>query len=214
MRIERLDMSEARPVPTPADLIAGMDWAGAFVEGLMRDWPDHPYTYTPARYLDWINQFPPDPADSAESDRRRGRAVANMTWKLAPDEALILEFDSHDGFWTVTNMGSFFSSMDFLYRPVSYTPSRTKVSADGKVRLILAHDDPGYHNWLDTQGFELGNLTYRNLMSDAQTSFRTQVVKRADLSAALPLDTAKVAPEERVRQLHERFNGVRQRYEL
>jgi hypothetical protein len=214
MRIERLDMSEPKPVPTPADLIAGMDWAGTFVEGLMRDWPDHPYTYTPARYLDWINQFPPDPADSAESDRRRGRAVANMTWRLAPDEALILEFDSHDGFWTVTNMGSFFSSMDFLYRPVSYTPSRTKVSADGKVRLVLAHDDPGYHNWLDTQGFELGNLTYRNLMSEAQTSFRTQVVKRADLAAALPADTAKVTPEERVRQLRERFNGIRQRYEL
>jgi hypothetical protein len=214
MRIERLDMKEPKPLPTPQVMIEAMDWAGAFVEGVMRDWPDHPYTYTPARYLDWINQFPPDPADSAESDRKRGRAVVNMTWKLAPDEALILEFNSHDGFWMVTNMGSFMSSMDFLYRPVSYTPSRTKVDGDGKVRLVLAHDDPGVHNWLDTQGFAMGNVTYRNMMSDAVTTFRTELVKRADLEQALPADTARVTPEDRVRQLHERFNGIRQRYVL
>jgi hypothetical protein len=114
----------------------------------------------------------------------------------------------------VTNMGSFMSSMDFLYRPVSYTPSRTRVDRDGKVRLVLAHDDPGVHNWLDTQGFAMGNLTYRNMMSDAVTTFRTELVKRADLEAALPADTARATPEDRVRQLHERFNGIRQRYVL
>ena len=79
-----------------------------------------------------------------------------MCWELAADEALIIEFDSHDGFWMLSNNGVFFNSMDYLYRPVSYTPSRTEVDSDGKVRLILCHDDPGYHNWLDTQGFVLG----------------------------------------------------------
>ena len=93
----------------------------------MNDWPDHPYNYTKAAYLDWVNQFPPEPADDAASDKRRGRAVANMTWALAPDEALIIEFNAHDGLWSITNMGVFFNSMDYLYRPVSYTPSRTKV---------------------------------------------------------------------------------------
>ena len=96
--------------------------------------------------------------------RKRGRAAVNMHWVLAPDEALIIEFPEHDGLWTFTNMGVFFNSMDFLYRPVSYTPSRTAVDSDGTVRLILAHDDPGYHNWLDTQRFERGNITYRHML--------------------------------------------------
>jgi hypothetical protein len=109
-------------------------------------------------------------------------------------------------------MGVFFNSMDYLYRPVSYTPSRTKVDRDGQVRLILSHTDPGYHNWLDTQGFERGNLTYRNLLSSAQTVFRTQLVKRSELASALPADTARVTPEERLRQMQERFDGIRQRY--
>jgi hypothetical protein len=112
----------------------------------------------------------------------------------------------------MTNMGVFFNSMDYLYRPVSYTPSRTKVDADGKIRLILCHEDPGYHNWMDTQGFERGNITYRNLMSDAQTTFRTRLVKRSQLAAALPADSAKISGEHRVRQMHERFDAIRQRY--
>jgi hypothetical protein len=97
---------------------------------------------------------------------------------------------------------------------VSYTPSRTKVDSDGKVRLILSHEDPGLHNWMDTQGFERGNVTYRNLMSEAHTVFRTEVVKRSGLAAALPADTARVTPEERLGQMRERFNGIRQRFSL
>jgi hypothetical protein len=161
-----------------------------------------------------VNSFPGHAQGDAVSDQRRGRAVANMCWQLAADEALIIEFNSHDGLWMMTNMGAFFNSMDFLYRPVSYTPSRTKVDSDGKVRLILCADDPGYHNWMDTQGFERGNVTYRNLLSQAQTSFRTEVVKRSQLESALPAGTARVTHEERLRQMKERFDGIRQRYDL
>jgi hypothetical protein len=97
---------------------------------------------------------------------------------------------------------------------VSYTPSRTSVDSDGKIRLILAHDDPGFHNWVDTQGFETGGLTYRNMMSDALTEFSTRLVKRSELAHALPPDTAKVTPQERLRQMRERFHGILQRYVL
>jgi hypothetical protein len=214
MRIERVGGEGSRPLPTAEDMVEAIGWAGRFMSGLMNDWPDHPYQYTPARFLDFLNRFPPEPADNAEADKRRGRAVANMAWALAPDEALILEFDDHDGLWSVTNMGPFFVSMDYLHRQVSYTPSRAKADRDGKIRLVLAHDDPGYHNWLDTQGFERGATTYRNLMSEHRTELRTQVVKRADLAAALPADTARVTPAEREAQLKARYDGIRRRFVL
>jgi hypothetical protein len=213
MSIERTDMTAPRPMPTPATLVDAMRWAGRFVLAVMDDWPDHPYRYSPAVDPVNVNVFPPDPAGDA-ADRKRGRAVAHMCWQLADDEALIVEFDSHSGFWMVSNNSVFFNSMDYLYRPVSYTPSRTKVDSDGKVRLILSHDDPGYHNWLDTQGFGRGNLTYRNLMSDASTTFRTQLVKRAALADALPKESATASKEERLAQLRARFDGIRQRYGL
>ncbi|HTV94682.1 MAG TPA: hypothetical protein VME42_01735 [Steroidobacteraceae bacterium] len=214
-RIERVGMEQPRPVASPELIIQAADWAGRFVTGLMNDWPDHPYHYSGGSVDSVnVNAFPAQAKGDGAADQRRGRAAVNMCWQLASDEALIVEFDSHDGFWMLTNMGVFFNSMDYLYRPVSYTPSRTKVDADGKVRLILCRDDPGYHNWMDTQGFERGNVTYRNLMSEAKTVFRTERVKRAQLAAALPAQTARVSAEDRLRQMHERFDGIRLRYGL
>ena len=213
MHIERVGMAEPRPLPTPTDLTSAMDWAGRFVTGLMNDWPDHPYSYS-GGVVDpmQVNRFPRESHSDATADRHRGRAVAHMCWQLEPDEALIIEFNSHDGFWMMTNMGAFFNSMDYLYRPVSFTPSRTKVDADGKVRLILAHVDPGYDNWMDTQGFERGNVTFRNLMSQARTDFQTRLVRQSQLAAVLPADTARITHEDRVRQMHERFDGIRRRF--
>ena len=135
-----------------------------------------------------------------------------MCWRLQPDEALVIEFDHHPDFWMMTNMGVFFTSMDYLYRPVSYTSGRTKVDSDGKVRMILSHDDPGYHNWIDTQGFERGHLANRNLLTDRMTDFRTRLVKRSHLSSAMPEYSAKVLPEERAQQLRERFHAILRRY--
>jgi hypothetical protein len=212
IRIERIDMAEPRPLPTPETLLGAMDWAGRFLTGMMDDWPDHPYRYSVAVDATHTNAFPADPPSDG-GDQRRGRAVAHMCWELADDEALIVEFERHGGFWMLSSCGVFFNSLDFLYRPVSYTPARTRVDRDGKIRLILSHDDPGYHNWLDTQGFRRGNLTYRNLMTEARTEIRTQLVKRAELAQALPADTAKVTPEERAAQLRARFHGIRQRYD-
>jgi hypothetical protein len=135
-----------------------------------------------------------------------------MTWKLAPDEALIMEFEDPKVFWAVTNMGVFMNSMDYLTRPVTSTPSKAKVDKDGKIRLILAHADPGYNNWIDTQRFDMGNLTSRVFHSDKFIEYRTRVVKHGNLAAALPADTAKVTPEERTQQMLARFHAIQMRY--
>ena len=109
-----------------------------------------------------------------------------MYWELGADEALIVEFDAHDGLWMLTNMGVFFNSMDYLYRPVSYTPSRTAIDTDGRVRLVMAHRDPGVHNWLDTQGFERGNLTYRHMLEGQPAVLTTRVVRYDELLEPCP----------------------------
>lgn len=209
MRIERVDMAEPRPVPNPAEMISAMEWAGDFLTQMMSDWPEFPFTLGGVD-AEHPNRFPDMAATGA--DARRGRAAVNMHWRLARDESLIVEFDAHDGLWMFTNMGPFFTSMDYVYRPVSYTPSRATVDSDGKVRLVLSHDDPGYHNWLDTQGFERGNLTYRHMLDGHPVPLRTQLVKRADLADALPSDCPVVTPAERTAQMWARFNGIRRRY--
>jgi hypothetical protein len=102
--------------------------------------------------------------------------------------------------------------MDYLYRPISYTPSRTKADSDGKIRMIMAHKDPGFHNWIDTCGFERGVLANRNQATDQITEFDTRVVKHADLARELPADSAKVTSEERTAQMQRRFYAISRRY--
>ncbi len=215
LSIERMGMDRPRPVPTPERMIEAMEWAGGFLTGMMRDWPEHSWSYSggvcdPA----FTNHFPAGRAATSADDARRGRMAAHMIWALEHDEALIVEMDHHDGFWIFGMGGVFGGSLDFMHRPVSYTPARTRVDRDDVVRLVIAHDDPGVHNWLDTQGFSNGNLTYRNLLSQNPASFRTRLVRRAELLSALPSDTAMVTPEERVQQLQDRYHAVKLRYGL
>jgi hypothetical protein len=207
--IERVGMTTPKPLPTPETVIEAIGWAGDFVTGLMADWPEFPFSHGGVD-ADHPNRFP-DAAASGD-DAKRGRAAANMYWELAADEALVIEFDAHAGLWSLTNMGAFFTSMDFLYRPVSYTPSRTTVDGDGRVRVVVAHRDPGIHNWMDTQGFERGNITYRHMLDGDPVPLTTIVVKHADLGSALPADTATVSAAERSAAMVQRFNAIRQRY--
>ncbi|MFT5481402.1 MAG: hypothetical protein ACI9GW_000043 [Halieaceae bacterium] len=215
LHIERVAMQEPKPLPTTATMIEAMGWAGQFVEGLMNDWPDHPNKYSPFVDPVNVNAFPADPAGGiGDDDKKRGRAVAHLCWQLGEEEALLIEFDSHDDFWMMSNNGVFMNSLDYLYRPISYTPSRAAVDSDGKVRLILCHRDPGYNNWIDTQGFERGNITYRSLMSKHSTTFYTQLIEFSAVAQVLPADSQLVSPEERIRQLKARFEGVSRRYGL
>lgn len=135
-----------------------------------------------------------------------------MVWHLRPDEALIVEMDAHDGFWVFGMGGVFGGSMDFLHRSVSFTPARTVVDGDGVIRFVIAHDDPGVHNWLDTQSFSDGNLTYRNLASTHRAVFRTRLLSRSAVLDELPPDTVLVDRAGRARQLRERYRGVKLRY--
>jgi hypothetical protein len=211
LRIERVGMDSPKPLPTPVAMIEAMQWAGEFMTGLMVDWPEFPFTHGGVDAAN-PNRFPEMTASGA--DAKRGRAATNMYWELAADEAMIIEFDAHPGLWSLTNMGAFFTSMDFLYRPVSYTPSRTGVDRDGKVRLVLAHRDPGVRNWLDTQGFERGNVTYRHMLEGEPVPLQTTLVKHADLAGVLPEDTPRITAAERTAQMWLRFNAIRQRYDL
>ena len=137
-----------------------------------------------------------------------------MRWELRAEEALILEFEAYDGFWMITSEAIFGNSMDFLYRPVSYTPSRTAVDNDGKIRLILTRHDPGFSNWIDNQGYTSGVLTFRSVLSRHVPELRTKLVKAAELADHLPTDSKKSTHQDRTRELHHRFDAIRRRYRI
>ncbi len=213
LSIERVGMDSPRPMPSPARMAEAFDWAGRFVTGFMNDWPEHSWATSGGVVdPDNPNEFPADKSANTADDAKRGRMAANLIWSLKPDEALIVEMDNHDGFWLFGMNAFFVESMDYLYRSTSFAPARTKVDSDDVVRFVIAHDDPGVHNWLDTQGFSDGNLGYRNLMSQNPATFRTKLVKRAELMNHLPADTAMMSPAERSAELLTRYRAIKRRF--
>ena len=47
-------------------------------------------------------------------------------------------------------------SMDYAHRQSSLTADQAVLSSDGAYYFILTKNDPGYSNWLDTEGFMRG----------------------------------------------------------
>src|SRR5260221_4456002 len=108
-----------------------------------------------------------------------------MRWEVGESEALIIEFEDPGTFWMLTCENPFCASMDYLYRNVSYTPARTAVDADGRIRMVLCTQDPGYWNWIDTQGFVAGMLTLRNIHAAHLPAVSTRLVPVTEVPASM-----------------------------
>lgn len=222
--IERVGMDAPPSPPTHETLIEAMCWAGDFVYDAVDYWPEFLWDRGALCDPAAINRFNgaayrarlengPDP-ERDEEDRKRGRLLTQMRWRLGPDEVLILEFDSYDDFWMLSNEGIFGNSMDYRYRSVSFTPSRTAVDPDGRVRFAMAHTDPGVANWIDTSGFSDGVLNFRSVASAHLPDLRTRVVEASKLEQFLPESTVWLGPEARIERMLERFHALKRRYLL
>ena len=220
-RIERVDMAGPRPTPNHETMIEAMRWASDFVYDVVDYWPEYLWNIRGLMSEDAFNRFDRKDIHAAgwtasdeAQDVRRGRILKGMRWRLAPDEAIIVEFDRTDDFWMLTNEGVFGNSMDYLYRPVSYTPSRTAIDSDGKIRLVMTHAEPGYANWIDTQAYGEGLLTFRNVMAREYPQLATRLVKVADLPASLPPDSKRMSKEERVAAMAQRLHAIQRRFRI
>jgi hypothetical protein len=52
-------------------------------------------------------------------------------------------------------------SLDYRYHTVCINKASAKYSGDGSVRVIVAHEDPGVSNWIETCGHNEGTMCWR-----------------------------------------------------
>jgi hypothetical protein len=74
---------------------------------------------------------------------------------------------------------------DYAHRPVSRNRANTTLEPDGTFRMVIAHDDPGVANWIDTEGRSFGMVFWRFFLpeEDVETP-KAEVVKFADVSGS------------------------------
>jgi hypothetical protein len=115
-------------------------------------------------------------------------------FELAPDEALYIESDVPDarywGLQLATN--AWFEQVDPIHRISSINQKQVHKDADGRVRIVLSHDDPGTANWLDTGGHHDGLLTFRWFWPKGDPTPSSRLVKLGEVADLMPADSLKI----------------------
>jgi hypothetical protein len=103
-------------------------------------------------------------------------------WKLASDEALVIEATPPVcDYWNFQLGNIWAESLDYKFRQVHINNGMAKLRDDGSFRLVVAHQDPGVDNWLDTAGHDHGTMCVRWVRADSHPEPICRVVKFSDL---------------------------------
>ena len=209
LSIERTSTGEersARPPEDPRVVIARQLIAlGDFVRGnleffLQFSRPEEPNTFLP-------------PLDGTAMGAAAENRPVIGSWQLAPDEALLLEVEPPSGlYWSFSLGNPWWETIDYARHQSSLNGHQAARDGDGMVRAVIAHEDPGVANWLDTAGHGEGPVILRCVRTETAPVPATRVVKFADVRAALPPDTRHVTREERHRTIAARRLAVSRRF--
>ncbi|HNC69383.1 MAG TPA: hypothetical protein PKZ77_02750, partial [Pseudomonadales bacterium] len=222
---------EAVQAYTPERAAADMRRMGAIVRGQMHFWNAF-WTITMGTYGE-RSATPPglafprngfnrvNAASGATGGGMSTNLYAGGVWELGPDEALVIEnrvsvAPTYIGFQLGNLWGE---SLEYANRITSLNGWQSCVDADGVIRLVVAHRDPGVPNWLDTTGLEQGFLSPRWAYSqrppeDQWPQITARKVAFDRIRECLPPDTPVIDARERRRRVAIRERHVRKRYRV
>ena len=134
-------------------------------------------------------------------------------FELAPGFALVVEADLRGGVDTLSLAltDALGCTLDWANAQTSLNRRQAHRDADGYLRFVLAGDDPGVANWLDTMGHPAGIMQFRWTGCAEAPALTFRVIDSRDLSASLPPGTVTVSPTERDAILRARSAGAQQR---
>ena len=134
-------------------------------------------------------------------------------FELEADEALILETELPKTcrYWNVQLNDPLFNAIEYVYRQSSLNGHQARIDDDGRFRAVLALEDPGVPNWLDTGGYTSGTVMGRWYAADSRPLPAMRRVPLSEVRRHLPAATPVVSAAERDRRLRARTRGAQLR---
>ena len=137
---------------------------------------------------------------------------------LEADEALLVTANTAGARFRNTSLCDlFFRTLDYWSRTCTLNYSQMAADEDGRITYVVAHQDPGVHNWLDTGG--LRQTIYGHRWQSFETggpsetpTLTTHLVKLDDLERALPPGVRRIDAIGRRDQLAQRREGFARRF--
>ncbi|WP_419918797.1 hypothetical protein [Candidatus Poriferisocius sp.] len=83
-------------------------------------------------------------------------------YDLAENEGLLIEFTPPECFyWNFQVDNRWMESLDYRHLPVTINKHTAHYEPDGSVRIVVAHTNPGFGNWMYTDGHRFGAIGLR-----------------------------------------------------
>jgi hypothetical protein len=209
LAIERIDCPNLKPRLTPEEITAKIqELLAGFAPRLTTMWL---HFQNAMRSRDVVNRF--EFADFGSIGAVRIQHYWQCIFELEPGEALILETElpARCRYWNVQLNDPLFNAVEYVYRQSSLNGHQAHIDADGRFRAVLALEDPGVANWLDSGGYTRGTVMGRWYGADSQPLPTMTRVSVSDLHQHLPAGTLQVSAQERERRLRARARGAQLR---
>jgi hypothetical protein len=104
-----------------------------------------------------------------------------------------------------------FSTIDWATAHSSLNRHQAVVDPDGGLRVVVAPEEPGVNNWLDTTGHRFGVMQFRWSGPPVVPDLSVRKVALDSLDQVLPTGNARVTPAERADAVRAREIGVQLR---
>ncbi len=107
-----------------------------------------------------LPQFDPEVSNAAGGDRNI--IYYHSYWKLAEDEALVITVDPPEcDSWNFQLNNYWMESLDYRYFNICISKGNAHFEKNGSVKVVVAHENPGIKNWIDTCSHVEGTMCWR-----------------------------------------------------
>ena len=197
MGIERLDKTSAPQIHNSEKTAGLINDIIRYVKTSSSAWPGF------ARWLEEypVNTFHIFPLKGV--GEVEGQSYYESLYEIAEDQALLIEFTMPKQcfYWNIQIADRFWRTLEYMNRHTSFNGHVERTDNDGKVRIVIAHRDPGVANWVDACGVTEGHLLIRFQQADSRPGPATKLLPYDEVDKHLPPETRRVSREERAQQL-------------
>ena len=143
---------------SPARVDEGLNIASLFVAGapmLFSKWARDFQKHT-----NRLPMFDPAISNAAGGDARI--IYYHSHWKLNEDQALVIHaIPPGCDTWNFQLNNYWMESLDYRYFRICINSHSAIKNEDGSITVIIAHEDPGHANWIQTSGHREGTMCWR-----------------------------------------------------
>jgi hypothetical protein len=144
---------------------------------------------------------------------------AGGVYELGLEEALVIEsrVQIEPEYIGIVLSNLWGESLDFANHQCSLNGFQSERDADGALRWVVAHRDPGIPNWLDTTGHREGFMSPRWSYTETPPAERWPTISARkvafdEIRDHLPSETRSISASERAERIRIRQEHVRRRY--